>query len=264
MDQKTNINKQMKPTILLVEDEQEIADTLTYALSTEGFEPIWVTSGQAAFEALSSKPCALAVLDVGLPDSNGFELLKAIRTSGERYANLPCLFLTARNDEIDRIIGLEIGADDYVCKPFSPREVVARIKVILKRSQYEVQHNGNHHSNHEVLTNSANTAHIDAGTQALNMPFSHNVAKRQIMFGNTAIDCTKAEYKLMIAFIEQVGKVYSRRELIDRIWSDKHPSDDRAIDTHIKTLRAKLKTHAPEKDYIMTHRGHGYSLELDD
>ncbi len=245
----------MKPAILLVEDEKEIADTLTYALSTEGFEPIWATSGEQALTQLNATPFALAVLDVGLPDANGFELLKAIRTSGESFADLPCLFLTARNEEIDRIIGLEIGADDYVCKPFSPREVVARIKAILKRSEVQARANatvGN--EQHDTLIN-----HIES----TNNPFQHNANRRQIKHSGTAIELTKAEYELMVVFLEQVSRVYSRRELIERVWSNKHPSDDRAIDTHIKTLRAKLKQHAPDTEFIVTHRGHGYSLELD-
>ncbi len=235
------ILKTSKPTILIVEDEKEIADTLTYALSTEGFDPIWVTSAEQALSALHQQRFSLVVLDVGLPDANGFELLKMIRTSGAGYAHLPCLFLTARNEEIDRIVGLEIGADDYVCKPFSPREVVARIKAILKRSDANAVTDNNHQQ-----TN----------------PFSHLPVQRKITYHNQLIELTKAEYELMSVFLAQTSKVYSRRELIDQVWSNKHPSDDRAIDTHIKTLRAKLKACAPDDEFIVTHRGHGYSFEL--
>lgn len=252
----------MKPTILLVEDEKEIADTLTYALSTEGFNPIWVTSCQAARETLLQTPCSLAILDVGLPDGSGFELLKGLRASNDAQSDIPCLFLTARNDEIDRIVGLEIGADDYVCKPFSPREVVARVKVILKRSQ-----SANTSTPERAISEIKGTISEKKSTinesNTSNTLFQHNEPKRQISFQGSAIEFTKAEYELMVVFIEQVGKVYSRRELIERVWSDRHPSDDRAIDTHIKTLRAKLKTQAPDKNFIVTHRGHGYSLELD-
>lgn len=232
----------MKPAILLVEDEKEIADTLNYALATEGFAPHWVSSGQAALESLNQNSFVLAVLDVGLPDANGFELLKSIRTSGQPFADIPCLFLTARNDEIDRIIGLEIGADDYVCKPFSPREVVARIKAILKRSQAT------------ILTDVAQPTADDR--------FKHSQRKRQISYKGSTVDFTKAEYELMTVFLAQPNHVHTRRELIEHVWSDKHPSDDRAIDTHIKTLRAKLKSHEPNIDFIITHRGHGYSLHL--
>ena len=120
--------------VLIVEDEQEIADTLSYALKSEGYNPIWVGDGGSARSTLETHCISIIILDVGLPDLNGFELLKSIRTSGTRYAETPCLFLTARNEEIDRIVGLEIGADDYVSKPFSPREIVARVKAILKRA----------------------------------------------------------------------------------------------------------------------------------
>ncbi len=231
----------MSTTILLVEDEKEIADTLAYALSTEGLEPTWVTNGQDALQKLNETPFSMAVFDVGLPDSNGFELLKSIRTAGEPYSDIPCLFLTARNEEIDRIIGLEIGADDYVCKPFSPREVVARIKAILKRNS-AAPHNPN--------------------APSKDNPFEHTPERRQIRYLDDVLDLTKAEYELMAIFLKNIGAVYTRRELINFVWSDKHPSDDRAIDTHVKTLRAKLKQHAPEQEFIVTHRGHGYGLEL--
>ena len=122
-----------KQTILIVEDEKEIADTLIYSLNSEGFMPNWVATAENALDVLSKETVALCILDVGLPDTNGFELLKLIRKLDNTNADTPCMFLTARAEEIDRIVGLEIGADDYVCKPFSPREVVARVKVILKR-----------------------------------------------------------------------------------------------------------------------------------
>ena len=227
----------MKQTILVVEDEKEIADTLTYALASEGFSPIWAPSVQAAQTAFSEQEVNLGIFDVGLPDGNGFELLKHIRQTGNQ---MPVIFLTARSEEIDRIVGLEIGADDYVVKPFSPREVVARVKVVLKRIAREP-------SKEESSSNSE---------------FSHKAEQRSICYQNTPLELTRAEYELMVAFTAQPGRVFSRRQLIERIWSSNHPSDDRAIDTHIKTLRAKLKPLNPHKDFIVTHRGFGYSLEL--
>ena len=226
----------MKPIILIVEDEKEIADTLNYALSSENFEPIWVATAKDALEQLDAHSVALAVLDVGLPDSTGFELLKSIRQSG---SEIPVIFLTARSEEIDRIIGLELGADDYVCKPFSPREVVTRVKVILKRVEKS-----------SVTQTSPETI------------FQHKSEQRAIYFNDQALDLTRAEYQLMVTFLSQPGRVFSRRQLIDSVWSSNHPSDDRAVDTHIKTLRAKLKPYNPHKDFITTHRGFGYSLDL--
>jgi two-component system catabolic regulation response regulator CreB len=124
----------MNHTTLIVEDEKEIADTLCYTLNSAGMNAQWVSTGADARSALLENKFDLCVLDVGLPDCNGFELLKDIRHNTTLGQNIPVIFLTARSEEIDRIIGLEIGADDYVCKPFSPREVVARVKVIIKRA----------------------------------------------------------------------------------------------------------------------------------
>jgi len=226
----------LNQTILIVEDEKEIADTLTYALSSENFTPIWVVNGELALSTLKEQTVHLCILDVGLPDSNGFEVLKAIRQSG---SHIPVMFLTARGEEIDRIIGLEIGADDYVCKPFSPREVVARVKVILKRAAQPMVESGN-----------------------ASREFEHKPKHRMVRYQGQPLDLTRAEYELMVAFLNQPGRVFSRRQLIETIWSNNHPSDDRAIDTHIKTLRAKLKPHNPHQEFIITHRGFGYSFEV--
>lgn len=233
----------MNKLILVVEDEKEIADTLTYALSSEGFEPIWAADGAQALEILSNKNIDLCVLDVGLPDINGFELIKTIRQSEHGYNDVPVMFLTARSEEIDRIIGLEIGADDYVVKPFSPREVVTRVKVILKRLE-------------KAAETTAHTENVNS------CDFEHHAEQRQVSYRGDTINLTRAEYQLMTTFLAQPGRVYSRRQLIEQIWSSNHPSDDRAIDTHIKTLRAKLKSHNPHQEFIVTHRGFGYSLEI--
>ena len=227
----------MKHTILLVEDEKEIADTLNYALTSEGFTPIWVSNSKDALAALDEHAIDLGIFDVGLPDGNGFELLKKVRQTDE---HLPVMFLTARSEEIDRIVGLEIGADDYVVKPFSPREVVTRVKVILKRSKRK--------------------AHPEKARTKLQ--FQHIEERRVVEYLGEALDLTRAEYQLMATLLSRPGQVFTRRTLIEHIWSSNHPSDDRAIDTHIKTLRAKLKTLNPHTDFIVTHRGFGYSLEL--
>jgi len=232
--------------ILIIEDEKEIADTLTYAFSSENFEPLWLRNAKDALDYLSdnSNDTALCVFDVGLPDLNGFELLKRLRKSDYASRDVPVLFLTARAEEIDRIVGLELGADDYVCKPFSPREVVTRAKVILKRSAIKIYSDDPQSQTSE------------------NNPFLNKKQQRVITYENANLDLTRAEYELLSTFLEQPSRVFSRRQLIEKIWSSNHPSDDRAIDTHIKTLRAKLKTSNPHKDFIVTHRGFGYSLEL--
>lgn len=230
----------MQQTILIIEDEKEIADTLTYALASENYAPLWVSSCKQAIKTLQQQEIDLCLLDIGLPDGNGFELLKTIRQQG---MDVPVIFLTARSEEIDRIVGLEIGADDYICKPFSPREVVTRVKVILKRIAKQT---------------TKQTEHISNAPS----PFQLKEKQRMIYLEAKPLDLTRAEYQLMVSFLAQPGRVFSRRQLIENIWSNNHPSDDRAIDTHIKTLRAKLKPHNPHKEFIITHRGFGYSLEL--
>ena len=180
-----------------------------------------------------------------MPDTSGFELLKSIRKSGSQ---VPVIFLTARSEEIDRVVGLELGADDYVCKPFSPREVVTRVKVILKRVSQQAS--------------SSETPQLNEQNDDNANSFEHKVKQRAISLNGETLDLTRAEYELMVTFLSQISRVFSRRQLIDKIWSSNHPSDDRAIDTHIKTLRAKLKTHNPHKEFIVTHRGFGYSFEL--
>jgi two-component system catabolic regulation response regulator CreB len=235
----------MKHNILIVEDEKEIADTLSYALNSAGMQSAWVSTGSEATISLERDSFNLCVLDVGLPDCHGFDLLKEIRLSDKDYATIPVLFLTARSEEIDRILGLELGADDYVCKPFSPREVVARIKTILQRSESVPR-------NHQTEKEPA----------ALDSQFNHVPEQRLIYLDNASLDLTRAEYTLLATFLERPNRVFTRRQLIEIIWSNNHPSDDRAIDTHIKTLRSKLKSSNPHRDYIVTHRGFGYSLEL--
>lgn len=232
----------MTNQILIVEDEKEIADTLTYAFTSDGMQAHWVTSGAEAMAELRGCHYDLCVLDVGLPDQNGFELLKELRQSTAPNQDLPVIFLTARNEEIDRIVGLEIGADDYVCKPFSPREVVARAKAILKRVTIQPQ---------------------DEQTLPSDSPFFIDNERYTICLNDEKLPLTRAEFQLLATLLGQPGRVFTRRQLIHQVFSDHHPSDDRVIDTHVKTLRAKLKTHHPGKTYITTHRGFGYSVTID-
>lgn len=224
----------MTTHILIVEDESEIADTLQYALESEGMTAHWASQGERALQLLASNHISLIILDVGLPDCNGFELLKTIRQSSE----LPVLMLTARSDEVDRIVGLEIGADDYVTKPFSPREVVARVKAILKRTANVAQKSGSR--------------------------FTHLVAEMRIRFDDQPLELTRSEYRLLETLLNRPGQIFSRRQLIEAVWSSHHPSDDRVIDTHVKSLRAKLKKVDPDSSPLVTHRGFGYSLEREE
>lgn len=221
-----------KRVIWLVEDEASIADTLIYALQTDGFEVEWFMLGQQLLTRLEQTRPDFLILDVGLPDISGFELCKQVRA----LTDIPLMFLTARSEEIDRLIGLEIGADDYVAKPFSPREVCARVRVILRRSQ-------------PVAPQPCALLVLDE-------------ERARINFRGQPLALTRYEYLLLKTLMQAPGRVYSRQQLMDLVWQDAEESLDRTVDTHIKTIRAKLREHDPEANLILTHRGLGYSLEL--
>jgi two-component system, OmpR family, catabolic regulation response regulator CreB len=225
-----------RPVILIVEDEPGIADTLQYALHTEGFDPRWCASGEAAVQA--AQDAALVILDVGLPDVSGFEVFKRLRTN---HAALPILFLTARADEIDRVVGLELGADDYVTKPFSPRELVARVRSILRRS----------------------AAPVAAAPASAPPAFRIDDGKRQIAYYGQLLDLSRYEYGLLKTLVGRPGFVFTRERLLQLVWDDDTDSLDRTVDAHVKTLRAKLKAVAPALEPIRTHRGVGYALAED-
>jgi two-component system catabolic regulation response regulator CreB len=223
------------PRILLVEDETAIAETVLYALRAEGFEAVHCLTGGEALRRARERAFDLAVLDVGLPDIGGFALCRELR----RDADLPVIFLTAQGAEADRILGLEIGADDYVTKPFSPRELAVRVRVVLRRR-----------------------GRVPAGT-AEEGGFLHDADGRRVRYRGHALDLTRYEYGLLAALLARPGAVLSRAQLMDRVWGDALESGDRTVDTHIKTLRAKLREVAPDADPIHTHRGLGYSLDIE-
>ena len=231
----------MKPRILIVEDEPGIADTLQYALRTEGFEPAWVATGEEALADVQAHAPALVILDVGLPDASGFEVFKRLRATSD----VPVIFLTARSDEIDRVVGLELGADDYVPKPFSPRELVARVRGVLRRAAKPA-----------ATTALAPTAGAPA-------PVSVDEGRRQIRFYGRALELSRYEYGLLKTLAARPGHVFSRDTLLARVWDDATESLDRTVDAHVKTLRAKMKAIAPGLEPIRTHRGSGYALAED-
>lgn len=221
----------MQTSILIIEDESSIADVLAYALKSEGYATQCCTLGSEGLEQLRSGAHSMAILDVGLPDMNGFEVCRHAR----KFTDIPILFLTARSEEVDRIVGLEIGADDYVTKPFSPREVVARVRVILRRRA--------------PAAASGNAAWFEVDAQSA-----------RIRFCGAMLDLTRYEFQLLRMLLEHCGRIYSREVLMDAIWRDALDTSDRTVDTHIKTLRAKLKAVRDDLDPIVTHRGMGYSV----
>jgi len=244
-----------RPRILIVEDESGIADTLQYVLQSDGFEPVWCATARDAIAQFTANPPALAILDVGLPDLNGFELFKRLQaiTRAAGDGEVPMLFLTARSDEIDRVVGLELGADDYIAKPFSPRELVARVRGILRRSTPRAP------------AGMAAPAPVAAGTPAATpaQPFAVDTERRQIRYYGRALDLSRYEYGLLALLVHRPGRVFTRDELLERVWDGGSESFDRTVDAHVKTLRAKLKSIAPDVEPIRTLRGTGYALNED-
>lgn len=221
-----------QPCVLLVEDEDAIADTLAYALRTEGFVTQHVRLLAEARAALSRQSPALIVLDVGLPDGSGFDLCREVR----QRSDLPIVMLTARSEEVDRVVGLELGADDYVLKPFSPREVALRVRSILRRTE--------------------KSRPDDTAAHGLTV----DEAGQRICWQGAALPLTRLEFLLLRVLLTQPQRIFSRATLLDRVWGQSSESADRTVDTHIKTLRAKLREAHPDAPCIVTHRGLGYSL----
>ncbi len=225
----------MATNILLVEDEPSIADNIVYSLGTEGFECSWRATGAEAMAEIEEGGVDLVVLDVGLPDCNGFELCKKIRKTHD----VPIIFLTARADEIDRVVGLEIGGDDYMVKPFSPRELAARVKAVLRRTR------------------------IVAPAAAPRLPAGFEIDRDRclIHYRRAELNLSRYEYRLLCVLIDKPGWVFSRDKLMELVWDEPEASMDRTVDAHIKSLRAKLRAVDPKEEPIKTHRGMGYSLK---
>ncbi len=229
----------MPTSLLLVEDDPAIAHTVVYALQREGFQVDHVLLLREALRQLQDPSARYAglILDLGLPDGNGLDLCRELR----RTSNLPIVMLSARGEEMDRVLGLELGADDYLSKPFSPRELCARVRALLRRS---------------ALAPSAAPE-----PAAL---FEHDLAGARLRLAGHWLKLTRREYGLLQALLRRPGKVWSRDQLLSEVWGDDADSTDRTVDTHVKTLRAKLRDVRPDLELIVTHRGLGYSLDLPD
>lgn len=232
------VNQAPMPTILLAEDETAIAQTVLYALRSEGFQAEHVLLGGEVSPRVRRGGIDLLILDVGLPDRNGFDVCRDVRA----HAQLPVIFLTARDAEADRVLGLELGGDDYMAKPFSPRELVARVRARLRRAQPA----------------QAGDAMRRVGR------FAIDAEGHRVLWDGVALELTRYEYGLLSTLLARPGAVFSRAQLMDRVWEDALDSGDRTVDTHVKTLRAKLRQLAPDRDPIRTHRGMGYSIHADE
>lgn len=223
--------------ILIVDDEPAISDTLAYALQADGFASDCCTLGAEALARLDAGGHDLVVLDVGLPDISGFDVCRLLR----RSSDVPVIFLTARSDEVDRIVGLELGADDYVAKPFSPREVVSRVRAILRRSRSELRGG--------------------AGTSAPPR-FTVDGDGLRVAYHGVWLNLTRYEYLLLALLLARPGRILSRGQIMESVWQDSGESLERTVDTHVKTLRGKLRAVCADEEPIATHRGLGYSIAL--
>jgi len=231
----------MAGKILLIEDEPGIADNVSYALATEGFEPVWRATGREGLAEIGKGGVQLVILDVMLPDMDGFAVCREIR----RGSDLPVIFLTARADGTDRVVGLEIGGDDYVVKPFSPRELVARVKAVLRRSPGERRP----------------AAKPAAGRKP--PPFTIDEERLVISYFGKKLALSRYEFRILKVLVERPGWVYSREKLMSMCWEDPAASMERTVDAHVKSIRAKLHAVTPGREAINTHRGLGYSLAED-
>jgi two-component system catabolic regulation response regulator CreB len=230
------------PRVLIAEDEQAIADAVLYALRSEGLEAEHCVLGEQALQRVRAGGIDVLVLDIGLPDRNGFDVCRQLRI----FSQVPVIFLTARDAEIDRVLGLELGADDYVTKPFSPRELVARVRARLRRA---------------VDCGQRDAAAGEGGGWMVRGDFAVDTEGHRIRYRDALLDLTRYEQALLAALLQRPGAILTRAQLLDRGWDVDSDSGDRTVDTHVKTLRAKLRAAGADPDPIRTHRGLGYSLE---
>lgn len=230
------MNTDAPTKVLLVEDERSIRDALSLALSRESFQVLVAGLGADAMRIIKEQGPDIVVLDVGLPDTTGFELCKELRS----FSDTPVIFLTARGEEIDRVVGLELGADDYMTKPFSPRELVARLRSILKRTRAR---SGPH------------------AVPASNMALQVDEAHACVRYKGEALQLTRAEYTIVATLIAANGRVLSRSQMLAGGWDDPEMTSERTVDVHIRSIRAKLRAAGADPACIETHRGFGYSFK---
>lgn len=229
------VPKTPRSTILVVDDEAEICDLVSYNLAREGYRVVAEHDGQAGLERIFKAPPDLLVLDLLLPKLSGLEILDAIR-SEPRTRSLPVLVLTARSTEMDKLVGFERGADDYLTKPFSPKELVARVSAILRRSRGEAV---------ETTTTIG--------------PFRFDRERHQVFVNQREVHLTPTEYRLLEYLLQRPGRVFSREQLLDKVWGLGYFGETRTVDVHIRRLRAKLGKDAA---LIRTVTGVGYAAEL--
>lgn len=224
--------------ILVIDDEADLVELVSYNLTKEGFSVDSAYDGEVALEKIRAKKYDLAVLDLMLPGLNGMELCRIIRTDPDT-ASMPIIMLTAKGEEIDKVLGLEMGADDYITKPFSPRELIARVKALLRRTTEKP----------------AGEKIMEAGDLRINKE-TYTVTLR-----GEPIKLSATEFKLLLFLAERKGRVFSREQLLDAVWSNDAFVEPRTVDVHIRRLRAQIEKDAAKPRYVKTMRGIGYFFE---
>jgi two-component system OmpR family response regulator len=226
-------------TILIVEDDKPLLDVLKYQLGKEGYNVVTSLDGSQGLEVARSSRPDVILLDIMLPKMDGFEVCRVLR----KEMTVPILMLTAKDSEIDKIVGLEIGADDYLTKPFSMRELVARIRAMLRRSEM------------------VETKPTGQGRPIKVGDIEIDTARRRVSVSGSALKLTAKEFDLLLFLAENKGIVFSREQLLDRVWGYDYPGDTRTVDVHVRWLREKIETDPGKPRYLITVRGVGYKLE---
>ncbi len=230
--------------ILVVDDEPDLIDLVSYNLKKEGFEVSSASDGEEALRKIRSENFDLIVLDLMLPGIQGFELCRILRND-TKTGHLPIIMLTAKTEDVDRILGLEIGADDYIAKPFNPRELAARVKAVLRRT----------------------------GESSIKKPAVENVTRLgdlvinketyEVLKGGAPLSLSATEFRLLVHLVENRGKVFSRNQLLDAVWKDEAYVEPRTVDVHIRRLRTQIEDEPSNPAYIKTKRGIGYYVDAD-
>ncbi len=237
----------MSKKVAVVEDEAELASLIEYNLNRGGFQTRIFAGGDNTLRELEAFLPDLIVLDVMLPGQDGFEICRRLRQGG-KLSRTPVIFLTARSDEVDRVLGLEIGGDDYITKPFSPRELVARIKAHLRRSEADIE---------------------PRQTQVTMGPFRIDLDARRVFQirpggekSESEVELTSTEFKLLEFFLTHAGRAWSREQLLREVWGEQHFVTPRTVDVHIRRLREQIEAKPDEPAFLVTVRGFGYRFEI--
>lgn len=242
--------------ILVVDDEPTILDTVAYNLRSQGFQVSTATDGPSALELIAMRP-HVVVLDIMLPGMDGLEVLRRIR----QCSTVPVILLSARGEEIDRVVGLEIGADDYLTKPFAMRELIARVRAMVRRSRMDHQHPDAEDEPTAVVV--AESPLVESGTMIVG-DIRLDTAGRQASRNGQALGLKPKEYDLLEYFARHAGVVLSRDALLREVWGYQHRIDTRTVDVHIRWLRQKLEDDPGVPQRLITVRGHGYRFVIQD